>query len=406
MKKCPFCAGEIPKVVIRCNLCDKLLEQYKDVNDWIYRGFEILNYPEHLYDEALEAFEIALEIQPKNHFAWWYKGSSLYMLEQFDEALEAFNEAIKQNPIDYSSWINKGWTLYKLRIMDESLGAFIQAKDIKSNEPDLWLYLGFLLIIAGNYEETISHLNKAIKFDPKDGFALAFKAFVLKEQGHLEEAQTTWKRALDTSTADAIRFEWTGLEHAIDINYKRNLVIASCDKMIEMKPNDSESWYKKGDMLIDQYKPFERSLDPLYKAIELNPNHANAWYDLGLALYMLKRYEESLQASSRAIELETDDIKDAWYNKGRTFYELGRYDEALDAFGKACELELPISFFSDVLYEKARTYSRKSDKKNLLKNLLKAAESDSSVKMKAKEDEAFKKFWEDEDFKIVTGHKM
>lgn len=58
------------------------------------------------------------------------------------------------------------------------------------------------------------------------------------------------------------------------------------------------------------------------------------WFMKGLALYNQEKYDESLQAYSRALEQDPNDFE-AWNNKGIDEGLLGRYDEALKSFGNA-----------------------------------------------------------------------
>ena len=54
-------------------------------------------------------------------------------------------------------------------------------------------------------------------------------------------------------------------------------------------------------------------------------------------------------------------------------------------------------------YNKACSYSRKGDKENALKNLSKAIALDAKSKEKAKSDDDFKNFWDDDDdFKRIV----
>ena len=45
------------------------------------------------YDEALEAVNKAIELEPEDAFNWWCRGSILRGLKRDEEALKAFNKA-------------------------------------------------------------------------------------------------------------------------------------------------------------------------------------------------------------------------------------------------------------------------------------------------------------------------
>ena len=50
------------------------------------------------YDEAIKAFDKAIEINPQYSLAWYNKGRALYKLNKFDEAIKAYDKAIEIDP--------------------------------------------------------------------------------------------------------------------------------------------------------------------------------------------------------------------------------------------------------------------------------------------------------------------
>ncbi|MDP3104953.1 MAG: tetratricopeptide repeat protein [Candidatus Methanoperedens sp.] len=98
------------------------------------------------------------------------------------------------------------------------------------------------------------------------------------------------------------------------------------------------------------------------------------------------------------MELKPDEAV-IWSNKGSVLHELGKLDEALKAYEKAIELEPDCVL---AWFNRACAYSVKGDKEKALSYLEKAIELDTSNKERAKEDEAFKILWCDEDFKKLV----
>lgn len=65
---------------------------------------------------------------------------------------------------------------------------------------------------------------------------------------------------------------------------------------------------------------------------------ADAWRCRGNALSSLGKYNESLQAFDRAIELNSEKAPYAWTGKGDALLASGRYDEAIIAYDQALKL--------------------------------------------------------------------
>ena len=95
-----------------------------------WNGKGIALYSLGRYDEALQAYEKAIELKPDLAVAWNSKGNALNYLGRYDEALQAYEKAIELKP-DYAvAWNNKGNTLNALRRTTEANAAFAMAKEL------------------------------------------------------------------------------------------------------------------------------------------------------------------------------------------------------------------------------------------------------------------------------------
>lgn len=78
-------------------------------------------------DEALQAFDKAIQLDPNNAEAWSAKGAALVQLGRPDEALQALDKAMLLNPYLADPWSIKGGTLYRLGRPNEALQASYKA---------------------------------------------------------------------------------------------------------------------------------------------------------------------------------------------------------------------------------------------------------------------------------------
>jgi len=372
------------------------LSESKKAIDWISNGFKLSIFPNESYEEALKAFNKAIEIEPNNTYAWWYKGFILFLLSDYKSALNACNRAIELNTEDDSAWVMKGWVLNKLEAYEESFEAFLKAMEIGPKDADKWFYLGCM---SRDYNEALKAFENAIEMSPNHGPAWIYKYKVFDKLGYKDEASKALQIAWKSDVQSCLRVAYMGSKAFVLGYYMQRLILKAHDKMTDLKPNDFEAWYNKGLYLTDYIETFGDSLEPFKKALELNPDDANVWYYTGWVLYKVGNFEKSLEASEKAIELNSEFLENAWYNKGDALFSLGRYEQALEAFNKAIELKTDID---DVWYKKALIFSLLGDKKNALKDLSKAISLSDSYKEQAKNDDAFRNLWSDEEFKKIT----
>lgn len=195
--------------VILAVLCPQTLAQ-TTAQDWIDQGVSL--YSQGKYNESIQSFEKAINLDPKNADAWYNKGVVLYNQRKFYDSLEAFNRAIEANPLDADSWYNKGSALTALGRTASADDAFAKARELGSNDqnetastkstPDEdeagtsedWLNKGNKLYNQGKYEEAIKAYDNAIELDPGNPKVWQNKGYALNKLGLNQEAnECFWK---------------------------------------------------------------------------------------------------------------------------------------------------------------------------------------------------------------------
>ena len=179
--------------------------------DYVNKG--IYQYQKGNYEEAIDFFNKALEINRKNENAWYRKGLALSDIEKYKEALKAYNEAIKINPEHGKAWHNKGIALNNLLKYKKAIRAYNKAISINKVEEINqvhalpWIYIGFLYYDFKKYEEALKAIENAIKiyendkirnnFITKPNRALAWtnKGIILSKLGKCKEAIKAFKEA-------------------------------------------------------------------------------------------------------------------------------------------------------------------------------------------------------------------
>jgi tetratricopeptide (TPR) repeat protein len=121
---------EINKDYARAITCyDKAIEMDpKDAYAWHNKGVSLQNLGRD--EDALTCYDKAIEIDPKDAVAWSNKGASLGCLGRYEEALTCYNKAIEIDPNSASPWNNRGSSLHNLRQHVEALTCYDRAIEI------------------------------------------------------------------------------------------------------------------------------------------------------------------------------------------------------------------------------------------------------------------------------------
>ena len=92
----------------------------------------------------------------------------------------------------------------------------------------------------------------------------------------------------------------------------------------------------KGLNLYNQDK-FEESLQAYNRALELNNNDAEAWNNKGIDEGLLGKYDDALVSFKNAVAIN-ESYAEAWYNMGVIYDYKGYYQTAVQAYKKATQL--------------------------------------------------------------------
>lgn len=242
----------------------------EDASECDQKGLDLL-YQKFKYDEAIQAFDKAIKLNPSLAEAWQHKGWALESKGDYSEELKCFNEAIRLNPTWAEAWFNKGIALHKL----------------------------------GRYDEAIQALDKALKIDPKYMPALDIKASALKDQGKNDEAINVFDEIIRVDTGEYGAYKDLALDQkgdALKDMGRYEEAIQVFEKIIALNPKNEYRWADKGDALSHLGK-YDEAIKSYDEALRINPDDAVAWYNKGKTFKALGQNTEADEAFSKGLEL-------------------------------------------------------------------------------------------------------
>jgi tetratricopeptide (TPR) repeat protein len=71
---------------------------------------------------------------------------------------------------------------------------------------------------------------------------------------------------------------------------------------------------------------------------KLDPENVHVWGNKGWTLNKLSRYQEAIECSDKALEIDSNDT-DVLDGKGYTLVNLGKYEEAIEYFDKTLKID-------------------------------------------------------------------
>ncbi|NEO53541.1 MAG: tetratricopeptide repeat protein [Okeania sp. SIO3B5] len=260
-------------------------------------------------EEAIAAYDKALEIKQDYYKVWNAKGNALRYLGRYEEAIAAYDKALEIKPYFHEAWYNKGIVMSDLERYKQAISAYEKALEIKQDFHEAWSKKGDALLDLGRYEEALAACEKALEIKQDFHEAWYYKGAALRFLGKYEEE------------------------------------IAACEKAIEIKPDYGYAWNGKGIDLFYLGR-YEQAISAFEKAIEIKPDFHYAWFHKGYVLSYFGRYEQAIAACEKAIEIKPD-FDHAWYFRGALLWRLLRFKEGYASIMKGREINpyFPVDYF-------------------------------------------------------------
>lgn len=97
---------------------------------------------------------------------WFMKGLDLYNEEKFNDSLQAYNRALELDPNDSEAWNNKGIDEGLLGRYDDALVSFGNAVAINESYAEAWYNMGVIYDFKGYYQTAVQAYKKATQLNP------------------------------------------------------------------------------------------------------------------------------------------------------------------------------------------------------------------------------------------------
>ena len=266
------------------------------------------------YEDALQMYHHALDINPDDAGAFYFKGSVLIRLNQNTEAIEFYSRAV---------FLLSKYGLYNealkacnsvLEIDSDNVASLVAAINIlyRLKQCDLALKIidktVRLLIKHNQFEEALDICDDGLELKPNDATFLAMKGYTLYKNGQYANAFEICEKAFTGEPLDPLPLVIKGS-------------ILSKDKS---KIAESVEEYKNAGWIWNKYSLHDEAIEMCNDALEENAGDVGALYFKGVALECLGGMHDALELYKKAIPL---------------FIEAKLHDDALEACDNALEIE-------------------------------------------------------------------
>jgi tetratricopeptide (TPR) repeat protein/ADP-heptose:LPS heptosyltransferase len=238
----------------------------------------LLSFDKGHYDLAVEWIARAIRQNPTAEYLW-HLGDALQHLKRYDEALKAFDKAIQFQPENAELWRSLGNVLLQLNRDNEALLSFQRALQLKPRDFEAASKSGALLHRQRRWEEALANFNICEALQPNHVPTLNLRAIahrgVLNYQAYLSDSLRAHK--LDPTNAESCN---NAGEALLSLGREEE-AIAWFDKALALLP-DSPTILTNKAQAISQFRRFDEAAAIYSRLRTIAPGHAMAEWNLAL----------------------------------------------------------------------------------------------------------------------------
>jgi tetratricopeptide (TPR) repeat protein len=349
------------------------------------------------YKEALLQIETQLNTNPSAQL-YFKKGLILNRLQKYQEALNSYSEALQIEPDNPEILGEMAEGLSILGNNTDAINFYKKALEIEPGNLPLSGKLGRVYINQKKYKEAYEVFSGIYKQDSTNIYwnkQLAYCAFRMLKR---KEAVHLYEMVLDANPRDYGTY--SNLIHTYNWKKDGSKIMVLIGKGLHEFPNDAElilerAYYfyrskRYGPAMVSFGKYLEIENAPSYdiqmnygistyfagfeedaletfnELFRINPNDPLVMYYKSLCFKKLKNFEESEKMMQWAIDASLPDyVGDMYHHLGQIYGQQRKFPESIKALQKANELN-PKKY--EILFEIATTYEEFNSNKTLALN--------------------------------------
>ena len=225
------------------------------------------------------------------------EGDELRKQQRYSQALQAYEEALRMEPRNFYAWNGKGTTLYNQGNYKKALEAYQRATEIDPSNAIVWVSAGLVLNRLQRYQQALVHFERALSIDPHYVPAWNGKADAQLDMNMPGEAIASYEQAL---IYDPKSFQsWNGLGNARSCLHDFQGAVEAYTNALRENPRSAVAWCNKAEALI-RLGHNRAALDALNEATEMDRSYARAWTLKADVYEVLGNPQEAQKARRRA----------------------------------------------------------------------------------------------------------
>lgn len=254
-----------------------IVSAQKTAEEYLQQGRDLA--AEGAYEEAITAYNAALELNPHLAEAYYWRGRAYLAIgdddaatADYEQAIIEYSAIIEENPNDADAYNGRGTVHRSLRDYEDAISDFTEAIGINPDVAEYYYNRGRAYASLGNNEQAIDDFSRSIELNETYVDAYYRRALVFTAIGDYDSAINDYTSVIDLEPENAQAYYNRGANYHAQSKYRE--AIADYDMSIELDRYFPDVYANLGAAYYDQ-GDLEQALSNLHEYVRLAGDSAD-----------------------------------------------------------------------------------------------------------------------------------
>ncbi|MCX6233845.1 MAG: tetratricopeptide repeat protein [Bacteroidetes bacterium] len=271
------------------------------------------------WEKVIEMARDALVSMPNNNFILGIIGTASAIVGKYGDAIEALGKAIEINPKDADAYFYRGLAKSNMQDYEGAISDYSSAIEIDPKDVKAYFYRGYVKSEMQDYHGAISDYSSAIEIDPKDAEAFFHRGYAKSEIQDYKGAVLDYSSAIEIDLKDAKAYFNRGIAKSNLQDYQG--AISDFSLAIEIDPKNTSALIARG-VVKSELQDYNGAISDYSSAIEIDPKDAGVWNNLGVSFDRYGQLNKAKEALQKAISFSYDEDENDLFLYFSTYLEV------------------------------------------------------------------------------------